>query len=99
MALLGRVDSGADMTVLPEELAEALALPAIGSLPVTGPGWRGRTRVFAARVEAAGESHLLEVLAMGSETLVGRDLLNRWQVLLDGPAGVLEITPAGPARP
>jgi hypothetical protein len=97
-AVAGLVDSGADITVVPEGLPQALGLPQVGEVTVRGAAETARVRVFAAQVEAAGERRLVEVVGMGGDALVGRDLLNRWVVTLDGPGASLEVDQPRPRR-
>ncbi len=80
------VDSGADITVVPLQLAVDLELPAVGSMTVYGFGGEALPAViYAATLQIGGAEEIAEVLAVGDEGLVGRDLLNRWRVTLDGP--------------
>ncbi len=93
------VDTGADMTVLPEHLPRQIHLPLIGQITVGGVGGaERRVPVYAAQVEAAGSRRIAEVLALGREALVGRDLLNFWLLHLDGPRQVLRVTTPSKAR-
>jgi hypothetical protein len=90
-AVAALVDSGADITVLPEGVPDALGLPQIGELTVRGVGGTRRVAVYAAEVEAAGWRRIVEVVAVGSEALLGRDVLNAWVVTLDGPRQALRV--------
>jgi hypothetical protein len=45
--------------------------------------------VHAARVQLSVFSVLARIGAFGNEMIVGRDLLNRWRVALDGPRAVI----------
>ena len=91
------VDSGADMTVVPEALVRNLRLPAVSQISVRGVGGiLRRARVYAAEIDAAGTRVVVEVLGIGSDALLGRDVLNGWVTTLRGPQRVLEVT-AGPA--
>jgi len=86
------VDSGADCTLLPAAIVHRLALPFVGRLLLVGVG--GQTRpapVHAARVRLAGLSCLARVIAFDGEAIIGRDLLNRVTVLLDGPRLALSV--------
>jgi predicted aspartyl protease len=83
------VDSGADITVVPEGVPEALGLPQIGELTVRGIGGTRRVPVYAAEVEVAGWRRVVEVVAVGGVALLGRDVLNAWVVTLDGPRRAL----------
>jgi predicted aspartyl protease len=87
------VDSGADVTVLPQGLPEALGLPQVGEITVRGVGGAThRVPVYAVEVEALGTRRIVEAAAVGGEMLVGRDLLNFWMVVLDGPRLVLRVS-------
>lgn len=90
-AVAALVDSGADITVLPEGVADALDLPQIGELTVRGIGGTRRVPVYAAEVEVTGWRRLVEVVAVGDEALLGRDVLNAWVVTLDGPRQALRV--------
>jgi hypothetical protein len=48
--------------------------------------------VHAARIELAGRREPLEVMALGDELLVGRNLLRSFVATLDGPEERLTIT-------
>lgn len=90
--VMGIADTGADITVVPSTVAEAL-LAAIGTLRVAGVGGaRASATLYRARVEIDGVSDVIEVAAWGDEIIVGRDLLNRCVARFDGPRRVLELT-------
>lgn len=94
VALAAVVDSGADITVLPAELPAALGAPAIGEVAVQGVGGVvQRAPVYAVLLEAAGRRRVVEVVAVGGEGLLGRDVLNAWRVVLDGPQLRLRVEP------
>lgn len=96
--LAALVDTGADATVIPPALAMRLDLPVLAEVAVAGTGGFGqRAMVHAAVVEVGGSKWPIQVLALGGEALVGRDLLNEWVATLRGPAQILEIeTPDRP---
>ncbi|MGH3666150.1 MAG: retroviral-like aspartic protease family protein [Egibacteraceae bacterium] len=80
------VDSGADLSVVPAALARQLDLPVTDVLQVRGVGGESRNAtVHAAEVEIDGVAELIEVIALGTETLLGRNLLNAFVITLDGP--------------
>lgn len=86
------VDSGADISVVAAEVALRLALPVVDVLQVRGVGVAPRrAAVHAASVQVGDLDTLVEVLALGDETLLGRNLLRHLVVELDGPAGRLTI--------
>jgi predicted aspartyl protease len=87
------VDTGADLSVVPETLAKELRLPAVSQIKVRGFGGTLRpARVFAAEVEVEGVRSVTEVIGLGDSALIGRDMLNRWTVTLRGPQRVAEVT-------
>lgn len=91
VALVALVDSGAQRTVVPIEFAESLGLPPVGEVIVRGATGRSTAAVCAAEIEVDGSAHLVRAVALGSQPLVGRDLLNRWLVTLDGPERQLRL--------
>ena len=91
VVLPGLIDSGADCTLIPASLARELRLPQVDHLSFSGVGGQVlRAPVFAARLQLGGWSSLARVTAFGDELIVGRDLLNRAVLQLDGPR--LELT-------
>lgn len=90
-AVAALVDSGADVTVLPEGLPQALGLPQVSEVTVRGVTGTARVPVYAAEVEAAGRRRIVEVVGLGGEALLGRDLINRRVVTLDGPRHTLHF--------
>lgn len=86
------VDTGADLCVVPERLADEIGLPAVSQVLVRGFGGVYRPAVlYAATLEYGKIMSVCEVLALGDEALVGRDLLRRLTLLLDGPLQILEV--------
>jgi predicted aspartyl protease len=91
-----QLDSGADITVLPFSIAKELELAEAGEFPIMGFG--GLTEslpVYVARITPRGlTGKELRVIASEGEPyiLLGRDLLNSFRVVLDGPALTLEMT-------
>lgn len=91
-SMVALVDTGADTTVIPEEVAHRLRLPRVGEIGVRGVGGiRQRAQIHAVMVEVAGFRVSVEAIALGSEGLVGRDLLNRWVVTLRGPEQEMDV--------
>src|SRR5439155_14353630 len=50
-----------------------------------------RLPVYAATAELPGLRTILRILATGTETIIGRDLLNRMVARLDGPAATVSV--------
>lgn len=87
------VDSGADMCVVPAGLALQLGLPMVDVLRVRGVGGAAhQATVHAASVQVGHIDDVAEVLAIGDETLVGRNLLRFLVVGLDGPGDRLTVS-------
>jgi predicted aspartyl protease len=100
VALSMLVDTGADLSVLPRFVVEAFGLPRVSTTRIQGvTGIAERTAVHAVTLELAGTSVLAEVVAWGEEPILGRDVLNRFVLELDGPRATLSIRlPVPPAR-
>ena len=93
VALMGLVDTGADMTLIPESVAVDLDLPVVSNVRIAGvTGGRETAEIHAAIVSLAGMNFFSEIVAFGEEPIVGRDLLNRFIVRLDGPQRLLDIS-------
>ncbi len=85
------VDSGASISIIPERLARDLRLPVVGELVVRGVTGAERVLIYSAVLEVAGLTVPVEVAGMGRHTLIGRDVLNRWTLVLRGPRETLEL--------
>lgn len=94
MRFVGLVDTGADITVLPSDVAERY-LPVGGLIEIRGvTGFIEEAVLYRAEVTIGNSRHLLLLIGLGSEVIVGRDLLNRMEVKLDGPSQMLSVGPA-----
>lgn len=86
------VDTGADLTVLPADVVAQLRLPHTGRAAVAGfDELRRILPLCTADIRLAGATFTVEAAAHGTVALVGRDLLNRLDVHLDGPGGALDV--------
>lgn len=84
------VDSGADATCIPERVAEALELQPISVLRVGGADGGSEDRLVyrAESIQFEGQT-LGNVALIGlpvSYAIVGRDLMNRFVIRLEGPS-------------
>lgn len=92
VAVRALLDSGADVTIVPTGMPEQLGLPVIGQVAVRVAEGPAETRpLHAARVRLGRREVHVEVIALGTEALIGRDLLRRFVVTLDGPAGEVRV--------
>ncbi|HEY2732424.1 MAG TPA: retropepsin-like aspartic protease [Polyangiales bacterium] len=81
------VDTGADCTLIPAKLARTLRLPLVDKIEIQGVGGRARSAaVHAASLRVGSLRTLARVVALGDEALLGRDILNRLVLQIDGPA-------------
>src|SRR5260370_1236598 len=90
-----QVDVGADRTVLPLAIANQLGLPLVRKVPVNG---LGGSILYLPTFIAQIQIHQLpamsiEVLASAEEpfVLLGRDMLNSYNLFIYGPQLALEI--------
>jgi predicted aspartyl protease len=91
-----KVDSGADRTVLPKRLAEQLHLDEVEQRDFAGLGGHRVNMAIVQVLLTIRECTPIEVNAATNDgepyILLGRDVLNNFRVVLDGPKGKLEIS-------
>jgi hypothetical protein len=85
-----QLDSGADRTVIPTEVTQMMTLAETGLMRVAGLGGEPQPMpVYLVQLAVRGlrQAHV-EVISVPGEAyvLLGRDVLNRHRVLLDGPS-------------
>ena len=94
--MLAQLDTGADKTVIPAEVVEQISLRPAGTVTVAGLGGEtGQESVYPVRLTVDGLGTVaIPVLASSGEpwVLLGRDVLNRYRIVLDGPNQTLEIS-------
>lgn len=89
------MDSAADQTLVPDALVLALGLAQLGTVPIAGVG--GGVQLMPSYAVLLGIHNLpmqnLEVVGhpMEAYVLLGRDVLNHYRIVLDGPQLALEI--------
>ncbi len=93
--LPAQLDTAADRTIVPEALVKALALPQVGAVQLGAFGGAIYTApVYAALLGVHDfQVNALKVAAHADEdwVLLGRDVLNSFRVVLDGPQLALDI--------
>lgn len=93
------VDTGADLSVLPQGLPARLQLPAVGRLAVAGvEGVPRQLPVYAVEVSVNGYRAIVRAVSLGATMLVGRDLINKVTLHLHGPEAALDVELPRPAR-
>lgn len=90
------IDSGADMTAIPRRAVEGLQLKPVDQLPAVG--YDGVTvamkDIYSVKVfiEDVGGYVIKALLSEYDFALLGRDIINRWELLLNGKADFFQIT-------
>lgn len=89
------IDTGADITVVPREYLARLGSPVVAGGYLRSPwGERRRVRIYEVNLRV-GEHSFYDMEAVGEldghEVLLGRDVLNRLNLQLDGPRGVVVV--------
>lgn len=88
------LDSGADITVIPQNIAQQLQLKYVDEISAAGyDGIAQKVFVYSAKIifDNLGD-FIIRVITSGEEhVLVGRDILNKWSVFLKGRDKVFEI--------
>lgn len=86
------LDTGSDLTVLPADIVVQLRLPRVGTAAVAGfDGLPQMVTLCAAKIRIAGMIWLVKAAGYGAEALVGRDVLNRLSLQLNGPRELLRV--------
>jgi hypothetical protein len=95
------LDTGSTVTAIDLAVADALQLPILDTEMITTPIGQAVQHAYPAQV-AFPEADLPDLLAhdfigadlhrFGVVMLIGRNVLSRWIVSYDGPAGAITIT-------
>jgi predicted aspartyl protease len=88
------VDTGADMTCLPAALINALGAEPASTYEVFGINGVsiGLADTYFLEFEIQAAKKLVEVIAVGDEPILGRNLINEFTLQFHGPAQELSIT-------
>lgn len=95
--LLAIVDTGADGTLIPVQLIRQLSsLPAVNRKTLRSQWGEARVvRTYWVDLEVAGiRLPAIEIIAdtLSDEVILGRNVLNRLKLFLDGPRTMLDVT-------
>lgn len=88
------LDTGADVCVVPAALTRALGAVQAGECTVCGVGDStiDVAPMYFLEFELEGHRELIQVVGLGDEVIAGRNWLNRFHVVLDGPQQVATLT-------
>lgn len=86
---LGKIDTGASITAVPKNLVDALDLWRVGDMPVKS--FDGSVRRYGRYMVDIKIGDILRkdtivIATRRDNVLVGRDLINSWRMILDGPS-------------
>jgi len=97
--LSAQLDTGADISGIPQRLVDRLGLAPVRIVPVEGyDDARVLLSTYVVRLEIAGVRFRgLEVVPIpGERTLLGRDVLNCLYIHLNGPELTFDLSPSPP---
>ena len=88
------LDSGADITVIPEWIVQQLQLRYVDEIIASGyDGIPKQTFVYSVKLifNDLGDFIVRAIPSNNDHVLMGRDILNRWSLLLEGRKKIFEI--------
>jgi predicted aspartyl protease len=91
---LALLDSGADISVIPRWIAEQLQLKYVDEVEAIGyDGVKKKAFVYSTKIifDGLGDLIIRTVAADNEYILIGRDILNKWSLLLRGRNRTFEI--------
>ena len=89
------LDSGADITVIPQWIVRQLQLQYVDEIIATGyDGIPKRAFVYSVKIilDNLGDLVIRTITSDGGYVLIGRDILNRWSLFLKGRSRIFEIS-------
>lgn len=91
------VDTGADGTMLPIDLLEQINAPLVGDALMRGVLGAGeRVDIFLAQIKIGNYpvgGIRVAAMSVGSEPILGRDVLNQFIITLNGLANIAKFSP------
>lgn len=101
----GIVDTGASISTVSDQVAQAAGLKQVGSVPLYGVGGGGERPVYAASFGLPDYGIVVDPIEVGGVTigmpgvdiLIGRDLLKAVELAYAGPRGIFSLTTGGAA--
>ena len=89
------LDSGADITVIPEQIVQQLQLKYVDEIIVSGyDRIPKQTFIYSVKLifNGLGDFIVRAIASNNDHVLVGRDILNKWSLLLKGRNKIFEIS-------
>ncbi len=89
------LDSGADMTVIPQNIAQKLQLKYVDKISASGyDGIPKEAFVYSVKIifDGSGDFIIRIITSDDDYALIGRDTLNKWSVFLKGRNKIFEIS-------
>ncbi|MEW6102421.1 MAG: hypothetical protein AB1630_01170 [bacterium] len=89
----GLIAPGCQMTAIPKKIVDLLDLKSFSSIPTMALFGTAKTPVYLINLSIANLALNLNVLSFELQdiVLVGRDILNKFVITLDGKRGICEI--------